>query len=116
MSSVTDWRLESTVASIPAAQIVSSSLTNQSASEFSHPDVAPKTTESLPVASRNEVPSMYSPLSIAFFGMTGTAVGAAGFTGNFGGLTSLIVTLTTLCVLFVSVLAARSVARRRVGR
>jgi hypothetical protein len=48
--------------------------------------------------------------------MTGTAVGAAGLTGSFGGLRSLIVTLTTLFVLFASVLVARSVARRRVGR
>jgi hypothetical protein len=62
-----------------------------------------------------EVSSMYSPISFAFFGLTGTAVGAAGITGSFGGLTSLVVTVAVLAVLFAAVLAARAVARRRLN-
>ncbi len=58
---------------------------------------------------------MYSPVSIAFFGLTGTAVGAAGLTGSFGGLTSLFVTAAVLAILFAVVLAARTVARRRLA-
>jgi hypothetical protein len=65
---------------------------------------------------RSEVSPMYSPISLAFFGLTGTAVGAAGVTGNFGGLTSLIATAATLLVMFVLFLAARSLARRNVNR
>jgi hypothetical protein len=63
-----------------------------------------------------EVSPMYSPVSVGFFGLTGTAVGAAGISGSFGGLTSLVITLAVLLVLFASVLAARVVARRRFGR
>jgi hypothetical protein len=63
-----------------------------------------------------EVSPMYSPVSIAFFGLTGTAVGAAGLSGSFGGLTSLVITAAVLAVLFASVLAARVIARRRFGR
>ncbi len=58
---------------------------------------------------------MYSPASIAFFGLSGSAVGAAGVTGSFGGLTSLFVTAIVLSILFFGLLAARAVVRRRHG-
>jgi hypothetical protein len=59
---------------------------------------------------------MYSPLSLAFFGLTGTAVGTAGATGSFGGLTSLLVTTGVLLMLFVVFVLARATARRNASR
>jgi hypothetical protein len=96
MNMSTEWRLES------------SPLPCQTSS--SAPNVQPVVP---PV--RPEVSSMYSPLSVAFFGVTGTAVGAAGVTGSFGGLTSLVITVAVLAVLFAAVLAGRLVARRRLN-
>jgi hypothetical protein len=94
MNTATDWRLESA-----APSRISSS------APVSAPDPSP----------RPEVSSMYSPASIAFFGVTGSAVGAAGLTGSFGGLTSLFVTAIVLATLFVSLLAVRALVRRRHG-
>jgi hypothetical protein len=96
MNTATDWRLESSL------------LSHQTGSNASDdPMAAP------PV--RPEVSTMYSPISIAFFGLTGTAVGAAGVTGSFGGLTSLFATVAVLFTLFALFLAARAVARRRLN-
>ncbi len=56
---------------------------------------------------------MYSPASIAFFGVTGSAVGAAGLTGSFGGVTSLFVTAIVLTLMMATLLVTRAVIRRR---
>jgi hypothetical protein len=95
MNSLTEGRLEST----PLVR-----------STRSLPSSAARTND------RSKGSPMYSPLSLAFFGLTGTAVGTAGVTGSFGGLTSLMVTAGALLALFVLFLLARATARRNASR
>jgi hypothetical protein len=142
MNTATDWRLESAAphtpnerlnqspGSTPGSASGSQSIAQSTSPLSAQPSVqtsSPANPAAMPgtfaanaaedssvTLSRSEV-SMYSPASIAFFGITGSAVGAAGLTGSFGGKTSLMVTAVVLAFLFVALLLARTVMRRRHG-
>jgi hypothetical protein len=124
MNTGADWRLDSPSLRPSLPTVIPEVSQTEAIIDLADPidlTVAPNSTPAGPVprgfgSSTKEVSPMYSPVSFAFFGLTGTAVGAAGLTGSFGGLTSLVITATILAIMFSLLLAARFVARRRAVR